>query len=371
MRRYLIWMGTRPEAIKLCPLILCLRQRPDMAVRVVLSGQHRDMVRPVLDFFGVTPDADLDVMRPGQTPQSLTEALLVAMARELSTSGFSADAVLVHGDTTTAFVGALTAFYAGLAVYHVEAGLRTDDIRAPFPEEFNRRAVDAMSEAHFAPTPRAARRLIAEGARGERVFTVGNTATDAVRLCLRPDFSHPLLEAAAGKRLVLVTAHRREMSDERRRALFSAIRCEIEGREDVVAVIPVHPSPTVRAAAEQAFTDCANAYLTPPLDLPVLQNLLARATLVLTDSGGLQEEATYLGVPTLVLRDRTERPEGVEAGVLRTVGTDAERARHHLAQLLDDERRRARMERASDVYGDGHAAEAIVRAMERMASEWT
>ncbi len=369
MRRYLILMGTRPEAIKMCPLILALRRRSDVRLRVVLTGQHADMVEGVLRFFGVEADADLGVMRAGQGPQELTERMLAAISEELESSHFVPDACLVHGDTTTAFVGALCCFYAGIPVYHVEAGLRTGNIHAPFPEEFNRRAVDAMSDVHFAPTARAAKQLMAEGADASRVYTVGNTATDALRLCLRSDFPHPLLEAAAGRRLILLTAHRREMTETARLSLLTAIREEIEGRRDVFLVFAVHPSPAVRMVAEQAFAGCFNAVLIEPLELPVLQNLLARATLLLTDSGGLQEEATYLGVPTLVLRDVTERPEGVAEGVLCMAGVDGGRVREHMAKLLDDERRRRRMERASDVYGNGHAADAIAQCLDRMAGE--
>ena len=369
MKRYLILIGTRPEAIKMCPLILALRRRSNVRVRVVLTGQHADMVEGVLRFFGVEADADLGVMHPSQTPRSLTERLMHAIGQELEQSDFCPDACLVHGDTTTAFVGALCCFYAGISVYHVEAGLRTGDIHAPFPEEFNRRAIDAMSDVHFAPTAQAAKQLLHEGANAARVFTVGNTATDALRLCLRTDFPHPLLERAAGRRLVLLTAHRREMSAAARAALLRAVREEIERRADVLLVFAVHPSPAVREAAEQAFAGCFNAVLTEPLELPVLQNLLARATLLLTDSGGLQEEATYLGVPTLVLRDVTERPEGVAAGVLCMAGTDGGKVRRLMAALLDDERKLRRMERASDVYGNGHAAAAIVQALEKIERE--
>lgn len=367
MKRYLVWLGTRPEAIKMCPLILCLQGQDNTCVRVVLSGQHRDMVRPVLDFFGVRADADLGVMREGQDVQSLSERLLASMANEMKTSGFVPDACLVHGDTTTAMIGALCSFYAGVPVCHVEAGLRTGDVYAPFPEEFNRRAIDAMSYLHFAPTAEASRRLVAEGACRQRIFTVGNTATDALRLCLEAECSHPLLDAIASRRLVLLTCHRRELGERERQALFAAIREQIEQREDVVLIFPVHPSPTVRAAAERAFCGCRNAILTEPLDLPVLQHLLSRATLLLTDSGGLQEEATYLGVPTLVLREQTERPEGVSAGVLCMAGTHPKRVGALLATLLEDGSRLCHMKRASDVYGNGHVAEGIVRLLER----WT
>lgn len=364
MKRYLIFLGTRPEAIKMCPLILELRRRTDVRLRVVLTGQHREMPLPVLDFFGVQADADLGVMTQGQTLTSLTERLLSAISHDLKTSGFAPDAVIVHGDTTTAFVGALCAFYEGIPVVHIEAGLRTGNIRAPFPEEFNRRAIDAMSQLHFAPTDRARAALLAEGQTDESIFVVGNTATDALRLCLARPCAHPLPDAAVGKRLILLTAHRREMTVEERLALFRAIRAEAEGRRDVIVVFPVHPSPTVRKAAEEAFGGCGNVVLTEPLGLPMLQNLLARAEVLLSDSGGLQEEATYLGIPTLVLREVTERPEGVEAGVLRLVGTGGERVRAALAELLDDEQCRLGMARPSDVYGDGRVSARIADTLE-------
>ena len=364
MKRYLILLGTRPEAIKLCPLILELQRCRGVSLRVALTGQHRDMVHPVMHYFGVHADVEFDVMRQGQTLQGLTERLFSAMSHELSDSGFSPDAVLVHGDTTTAFVGGLCAFLAGVPVVHIEAGLRTGDIRSPFPEEFNRRAVDAMSAVHFAPTDMARRRLIAEGYPAERIFCVGNTATDALRLCLKGEFSHPLLDEVKGRRLMILTAHRREMSPDRRLAMLRAIRQEIEGRQDVLLLFPVHPSPAVRASAEQAFAGCSNARLTPPLPLPLMQRLLARAQLLLTDSGGLQEEATYLGLPTLVLREGTERPEGVAAGVLRTVGTQPQAVREAMAHLLDDQGERQRMAHPSDVYGDGYVSQRIAAVLQ-------
>ena len=364
MKRYLIFLGTRPEAIKMCPLILELRRRTDVRLRVVLTGQHREMPLPVLDFFGVRADADLGVMTQGQTLTSLTERLLSAVSHDLQTSGFAPDAVIVHGDTTTAVVGALCAFYKGIPVVHIEAGLRTGNIRAPFPEEFNRRAIDAMSRLHFAPTDRARAALLAEGQAAESILVVGNTATDALRLCLARPCPHSLPDAATGKRLILLTAHRRELGQKERRALFRAIRAEVEGRRDVLVVFPMHPSPVVRAAAEAAFGGCDNVVLTEPLGLPVLQHLLARAEVLLTDSGGLQEEATYLGVPTLVLREVTERPEGVEAGVLRLVGTEERYVRAALADLLDNEQIRLGMARPSDVYGDGRVSARIADALE-------
>ncbi|MBR2622218.1 MAG: UDP-N-acetylglucosamine 2-epimerase (non-hydrolyzing) [Clostridia bacterium] len=367
MKRYLMLLGTRPEAIKLCPLILELRRRTDVQLRVVLTGQHRDMPAPVLTFFGVCPDADLGVMTQGQTLQSLSERLLTAISRDMQISGFAPDAILVHGDTTTAFIGALCAFYAGIPVVHIEAGLRTGDISAPFPEEFNRRAIDAMSRIHFAPTAQAKTRLMAEGHKETRVFVVGNTATDALRLCLERPCEHPLLDMVGERRLILLTAHRRETAPEQRLALFRAIREELEGRRDTVAIFPVHPSPVIREAAEATFVGCDNVKLTDPLDVPIMQHLLARTTLLLTDSGGLQEEATYLGVPTLVLREMTERPEGVAAGVLRLVGTDGRGVRAALSELLENEQARRHMARPSDAYGDGYVSVRIAAILAALA----
>ncbi|MBO5898037.1 MAG: UDP-N-acetylglucosamine 2-epimerase (non-hydrolyzing), partial [Clostridia bacterium] len=287
MERYLIVIGTRPEAIKMCPLVLAMRAA-GLGCRVVLTGQHREMARGVLQFFGVSADVDLDVMRAGQSLPVLTERLLGAVRRELARDA-DYTACLVHGDTATAFAAALSCFYAGIPIVHVEAGLRSGDVRAPFPEEFYRRAVDAMSALWLAPTERAVGHLFAEGAVASRVYTVGNTATDAVRLCLEHKIEHPLLSELDGRRVVLLTAHRRELDERSRYALLHAIRTRIEGRRDVLLVSPVHPSPCVRATVTAAFEDCANARLTPPLPLPLMQQLLARASLLLTDSGGLQE----------------------------------------------------------------------------------
>ena len=357
MKRYLVVLGTRPEAIKLCPLILALRRMAGVEVRLLFTGQHRDMVAPVLDFFGVRADVCLDVMREGQGVGELTVRLLEALPPHM-TGAWRPDAVVVHGDTTSAFAAALCAFYEGIPVLHIEAGLRTGDVHAPFPEEFNRRAIDAMSDLHFAPTAAAAERLIAEGFPRVSIFVVGNTATDAVRLCLaRPGNVPPApLDAC---RLLVLTAHRREMSKEKRRELFGAIRRVVAGREDVRLVFPVHPSPAVSQVAEEVFADCPNVRLTPPLPLPEMQHLMARAYLLLTDSGGVQEEATYLGVPTLVLRDVTERPEGVSAGVLRVVGTRGRAVEDALADMLACPAFRDAMAKPSFVYGDGFVSERI------------
>ncbi len=362
MKRFLVWIGTRPEAIKLCPLILELQSR-GMSVRVMLTGQHRDMVRPVLSFFGVEAQGDLDAMREGQSVQELTERLLHDMAEQ--TAGHGPDAVLVHGDTTSALCGAMAAFYAGIPVAHVEAGLRSDDIRSPFPEEFNRRAIDAMSDLYFAPTLQARARLLGEGYPDDRIFVVGNTATDALRLCLERPTPHPLMDSVGDRRLILLTCHRREMCPQERLDLLCAIRTTLEQRDDVMLVFPVHPSPAVSEPARRAFEGCENAILTDPLPLPLMQHLLARTYCLLTDSGGMQEEAVYLGVPTLVLREVTERPEGVRAGVLRTVGKGAGQVCAALEELLARPEARDVMARPSSVFGDGYAARQIADVLLR------
>lgn len=370
-KEYLIWIGTRPEAIKLCPLILEMQAR-GMKTRVMLSGQHRDMVRPVLDFFGVKAQGDLCVMRQGQSVQALTERLLRGMAEEYAGEK-RPDVAVVHGDTTTAFIGALCAFYAGVPVVHIEAGLRSDDSHSPFPEEFNRRAVDAMSDVYFAPTERARERLLKEGDPEGRIFVVGNTATDALRLCLETPIAHPLIDAVGERRLVLLTSHRRETEPSERLAMLRGIRDTIEGRKGVCLVFPVHPSPSVREVARAAFEGCENAILTDPLPLPLMQQLLSRAYLLLTDSGGMQEEAAYLGIPTLVLREVTERPEGVTSGVLRTVGKGPFEVCRVLKELLDHPEKRDEMARSSFVFGDGYAARRIADVLalwEARGSGW-
>lgn len=364
MKRYMVLYGTRPEAIKLCPLILALRRQPWVQLQVVSSGQHRDMPRSVLRYFGVTPDVDLGLMQRGQTPAAFTQRLMAALMPLLTDATTAPDVCLVHGDTTTAFVGALCCFYAGIPVVHVEAGLRTYDVRAPYPEEFNRHAIDVMSDVLLAPTEAAAQHLYDEGCAPQRVHVVGNTATDALRLCLQRDYRHPLLCSTEGKRLVLLTLHRRELPTTTREDILRAVRETIEERDDVQLLYPVHPSPTAQQTAS-ILQGCPNAQCVPPLELPLFQHLLARSTLLLTDSGGLQEEACYLGIPTLVLRDCTERPEGIAAGVLHLAGTNPCHIRRLMSELLDDERVRESMRRPSFVYGDGHVSERIVQTLQQ------
>lgn len=362
MKKILAVFGTRPEAIKICPLVKELQKREGFEVRVCVTAQHRAMLDSVLSAFGITPDADLDLMRQGQTLSELTSRILCGLSKVLKNRP---DAVLVHGDTTTAFAASLACFYEKIPVCHVEAGLRTHDLSAPFPEEFNRRAVALTARLHFAPTEGARRNLLDEGISRERVFVTGNTVIDALSTTVRENFTHPVLDWANGDRLILLTAHRRENIGEPMRNIFKALRRVIEERRGLRAVYPMHKNPAVRSIAESELADCGKILLTEPIDVFDCHNLMARSFLVLTDSGGIQEEAPSLGVPVLVTRNTTERPEGVEAGVLRLVGTEEERIYSELCRLLDDGNEYAAMARAVNPYGDGKASERIADILEK------
>lgn len=355
--RIAVVMGTRPEAVKMCPLIKELQTRADVEVSVCLTGQHRDMMEGVVKAFSVTPHADLSVMQEGQTPARVVSAVLEKFPRFLAAA--RPDVVLVHGDTATALAAALASFLERVPVGHVEAGLRTYDVTAPFPEEFNRRAVALAAAYHFAPTERARDNLLREGIDGDSVFVTGNTGIDALRYTVRDDFAHPLLAAAEGKRLILVTAHRRESAGAPMERMLRAVRAAVECDPRAVAVYPVHKNPAVRATAERVFAGCRRVILTKPQDVVTFHNLLARCYLVLTDSGGIQEEAAALGKPVLVMRETTERPEGETAGGLRTVGTDGEKITRAFRLLMDDEGAYRAMATAPNPFGDGHASERI------------
>ncbi len=356
--------GTRPEAVKMCPLVLELKKRKDLSVSVLVTGQHREMLSSVLSFFGVEPDFDLCIMSEGQTLFDITEKVMCGMRAVLENEKF--DLLLVHGDTTTAFAAALSAFYAGVPVAHVEAGLRTYDINAPYPEEFNRVAVDAVSSLHFAPTKLACERLIAEGKRAENVFVTGNTVIDALSYTVRDDFSHPALDFAKGKRMVLLTAHRRENLGTRMEEMFAAVKDVLLAHPDVCAVYPVHPNPAVRDAANAAFADFPQVKLIEPLDVFDFHNIMARSYLVLSDSGGLQEEAPAFGVPVLVMRNTTERPEGMEAGTVRLAGNTYDSVRAAFSSLLDDKVLYGSMSQAKNPYGDGTACKKIADIIDNM-----
>ena len=357
--------GTRPEAIKMCPLALELKSRPDEFETVVcVTGQHREMLDQVLSVFGVAPDHDLAVMRPGQTLFDITSDVLLKIKAVLEEE--RPDVVLVHGDTTTSFAAALAAFYLRVPVGHVEAGLRTRDLRSPWPEEFNRQAVDVVSEWYFAPTETSRRNLLDEAKPDERIYVTGNTGIDALRHTVREDYSHPALDWAEGSRLILVTAHRRENLGEPMHHMFRAIRRVMEERPDTKAIYPIHMNPQVRKAAHEELDGFDRLRIIDPLEVADFHNFMARSHLILTDSGGIQEEAPSLGKPVLVMRDTTERPEGVEAGTLRLVGTEEETIYREFSRLLDEPTVYAKMSHASNPYGDGHASEHIVSALCRV-----
>jgi UDP-N-acetylglucosamine 2-epimerase (non-hydrolysing) len=331
-----------------------LKKRPQLQTVVCVTGQHREMLHQVLDCFGVQPDYDLDLMQSGQTLFDLTERILRGLRTVYEAE--KPDIVLVHGDTTTAFVGALAAFYMGIAVGHVEAGLRTYDIHAPYPEEFNRQAVGSIAELHFAPTPAARENLLREGKKADHIFVTGNTSIDALQSTVRADYHHPELDKVGTRRLVLLTAHRRENLGEPLYAIFRAIRRVLQEHPDIEILYPVHPNPAVQRAARDVLGEESRVRLIAPLDVLDFHNFMARADLILTDSGGIQEEAPALGKPVLVLRTTTERPEGVQAGTLKLVGTQEDDVYRAFTQMLDDPAEYARMAHAANPYGDGKAS---------------
>lgn len=357
-KKVMLVFGTRPEAIKMCPLANVLKGRPkDFDVVVTVTGQHREMLQQVLDVFGVVPDHNLDIMRPGQTLFDVTCDVLARIKLVLEEE--CPDAVLVHGDTTTSFAAALACFYLQIPVGHVEAGLRTHDIYSPWPEEFNRQAVDIITNWYFAPTEPSKQNLLDEGKPEGRIWVTGNTGIDALRTTVRDDYSDPELEWAKGSRLILITAHRRENLGEPMHRVFRAIRRVMEEHPDTKAIYPIHMNPKVRAAAHAELDGFDRLRIIEPLDVLDFHNFMARSYLVLTDSGGIQEEAPSLGKPVLVMRDTTERPEGVAAGTLKLVGTDEDVIYREFSQLLSDDAEYAEMSHASNPYGDGHASERI------------
>lgn len=357
MKKILLVFGTRPEAIKMCPLVQELKKRDWAVVKVCVTGQHREMLRQVLDAFKVIPDYDLDIMTKNQTLFDVTTKILDRI-REVYTVE-EPDVVLVHGDTTTAFAAALAAFYMQIPVGHVEAGLRTYNIFAPYPEEFNRQAVDIVTRWFFAPTITAQKHLIQEGKKPEDIYITGNTVIDSLNTTVRVDYGHPELEWAKGSRLLLITAHRRENLGISMRHMFTAIHRILDEFDDVKAIYPIHMNPTVRIIAEEILSDHPRIHLIEPLNVLDFHNFISRSYIVLTDSGGIQEEAPSLGKPVLVMRDTTERPEGVEAGTLKLVGTDENGIYEACKELLMCPDKYETMSRANNPYGDGHASERI------------
>lgn len=350
--------GTRPEAIKMCPLVLKLKSRPDEFDTVVcVTGQHREMLDQVLDVFGVVPDHDLAIMKPGQTLFDITSDVLLKIKAVLEEE--RPDVVLVHGDTTTSFAAALASFYLRIPVGHVEAGLRTRNLYSPWPEEFNRQAVDVISNWYFAPTETSRQNLLDEAKPDGRIFVTGNTGIDALRHTVRDGYRHPELDWASDSRLILITAHRRENLGEPMHRMFRAIRRVMEERTDTKAIYPIHMNPQVRKAAHEELDGFDRLHVVEPLEVVDFHNFMARSHLIITDSGGIQEEAPSLGKPVLVMRDTTERPEGVAAGTLRLVGTEEETIYREFSRLLDDPAEYEKMSHANNPYGDGYASERI------------
>ena len=362
MKKVMLVFGTRPEAIKLCPLIIELKKRDSLQIVVCVTAQHRQMLDQVLETFGVVPDYDLNIMKDRQTLFDITTGVLGGIKGVLEEA--KPDLVLVHGDTSTTFVTALACFYMRIPVGHVEAGLRTYNIYSPYPEEFNREAVSIISRYNFAPTPLSRDNLIREGRKPETIYVTGNTVIDAMRHTVRDDYTHPELEWAGGGRLIFITAHRRENLGAPMHNMFRAIRRVLEEHPDCRAVYPIHMNPAVRKAAEDELGGCGRIHIIEPIEVFDCHNFEARSYLCLTDSGGIQEECPSYGVPVLVMRDTTERPEGVEAGTLRLVGTDEENIYRNFTELLEDPEAYGKMSRACNPYGDGHACERIADILE-------
>lgn len=362
MKKVMLVFGTRPEAIKMCPLVNELKSRRDLKTIICVTGQHRQMLDQVLETFNVEPNYDLSIMKDKQTLFDVTVNILTRIKEVLETE--RPDIVLVHGDTSTTFVTALACFYLQIPVGHVEAGLRTYNIYSPYPEEFNRQAVGIVSQYNFAPTEMSQNNLLREGKKAETIYVTGNTAIDALKTTVRADYSHPDLDWAADSRLIMLTAHRRENQGEPMHNMFRAIRRVMEEHPDVKAIYPIHMNPVVRKAAEEELSGCDRIRIIEPLDVLDFHNFLARSYMILTDSGGIQEEAPSLGKPVLVMRDTTERPEGIAAGTLKLVGTNEETIYQEFTRLLTDQNAYDTMAHASNPYGDGHACERIANILE-------
>lgn len=362
MKTIMVVFGTRPEAIKMCPLVNELKTRKSLHIIVCVTGQHRTMLDQVLAVFGVVPDYDLSIMRDQQSLSGITAGILTGMSRILTM--IHPDIVLVHGDTSTTFTTALACFYLHIMVGHVEAGLRTYQMQSPFPEEFNRQAVGLIASYHFAPTESARQNLVREGKAGNSIFVTGNTAIDALRTTVRSDYTHEQLLWAADSRLVILTAHRRENLGNSMIRMFRAVRRVVDENPDIKVIYPIHMNPAVWEAADRELGNHSRIHLMEPLDVLDFHNFLWHAFLILTDSGGIQEEAPSMGKPVLVMRDTTERPEGVAAGTLRLVGTGEEDIYSAFSLLLRDRASYEIMSHSSNPYGDGFACVRIADILE-------
>lgn len=362
MKKVMLVFGTRPEAIKMCPLVNELKTRENIKTIVCVTGQHRQMLDQVLEVFQVIPDYDLSIMKDKQTLFDITDNILNNI--KVILEDVKPDVVLVHGDTSTTFVTALACFYLQIPVGHVEAGLRTYNIYSPYPEEFNRQAVSIISRYNFAPTELSKQNLVNEGKNINSIYVTGNTAIDALKTTVCEDYNHPELEWANGSRLILITAHRRENLGPPMKNMFRAIRRVMEENPDVKAIYPIHMNPSVRQIANEVLGGDDRIHIIEPLEVIDFHNFLARSYLILTDSGGIQEEAPSLGKPVLVMRDTTERPEGIEAGTLKLVGTEEEVIYQSFKRLLENSDEYLKMSTASNPYGDGFACKRIADILE-------
>lgn len=362
MKKVMLVFGTRPEAIKMCPLVNELKTRKSIETVVCVTGQHRQMLDQVLDAFDVKPDYDLSIMKDKQTLFDVTINILEKIRQVLE--DVKPDVVLVHGDTSTTFVTALACFYMQIPIGHVEAGLRTYNIFSPYPEEFNRQAVGIISRYNFVPTELSKQNLLNEGKKNETIYVTGNTAIDALKTTVRDDYNHPDLEWAEGSRLIMITAHRRENLGEPMKNMFRAIKRVMDEHSDVKAIYPIHMNPVVRKTATSILGNDKRIKIIEPLGVLDFHNFLNRSYMILTDSGGIQEEAPSLGKPVLVMRDTTERPEGIKAGTLKLVGTEEETIYNEFKKLLEDKNEYFKMSKASNPYGDGFACKRIADILE-------
>lgn len=362
MKKVMLVFGTRPEAIKMCPLVNVLKKRGKIETIVCVTGQHRQLLDQVLEVFDVKPDYDLKIMKERQTLEDVTCNILNKIGDVLERE--KPDVVLVHGDTSTAFAAALACFYRQIPVGHVEAGLRTYNLYSPFPEEFNRQAISIVSKYNFAPTEKAKNNLLQEGKTPENIYVTGNTAIDALKTTVKEEYFHKELEWAKDSRMILITAHRRENLGEPMKNMFKAIKRVLDEHDNVKAIYPIHMNPLVRETAQAVFGQDDRIHIIEPLDVLDFHNFQKRSYLILTDSGGVQEEAPSLGKPVLVMRDTTERPEGIEAGTLKLVGTEVETIYKTFTELLDNPEEYKKMSQASNPYGDGFASERIADILE-------
>lgn len=361
MKKIMLVFGTRPEAIKMCPLVNELKCNPNFETIVCVTGQHREMLQQVLDVFKVKPDYDLNIMKEGQTLYSITTSILEKMKPILEKE--NPNIVLVHGDTSTTFAASLAAFYSGIKVGHVEAGLRTYDLHSPFPEEYNRQAVSIVSDFNFAPTEQAKENLLKEGRCAEKIFVTGNTAIDALKTTVSEEYHHELFDWIGNSRLIMLTAHRRENLGIPMENMFKAIKRVLQENADVKVIYPIHKNPIVREIANRILGNESRIKLIEPLEVIDFHNFLKKSYFILTDSGGIQEEAPSLGKPVLVMRDTTERPEGVLAGTLKLVGTEEETIYKEFSALLNDDQAYAKMSKASNPYGNGTASQQIAKIL--------